>query len=110
MEQQQNQQQPPVNQGMPGSPQVNHGGHELFDMHEVLAGTVGVLDQFMMLRQFIQDQQLADILDRQYQFILGLYNLTAECFKNFDIYDEGTEPSRVRYKTDTAEKTESIIK
>ncbi|AGF28518.1 spore coat protein [Bacillus amyloliquefaciens] len=88
MEQQQNQQQPPVNQGIPGSPQVNHGGHELFDMHEVLAGTVGVLDQFMMLRQFIQDQQLADILDRQYQFILGLYNLTAECFKT------GQKPSQ----------------
>ncbi|WP_268250710.1 spore coat protein [Bacillus nakamurai] len=73
---------------MPGSPQVNHGGHELFDMHEVLAGTVGVLDQFMMLRQFIQDQELADILDRQYQFILTQYNLTAECFKT------GQKPSQ----------------
>ncbi|WP_302182995.1 spore coat protein [Bacillus nakamurai] len=73
---------------MPGSPQVNHGGHELFDMHEVLAGTVGVLDQFMILRQFIQDQELADILDRQYQFILTQYNLTAECFKT------GQKPSQ----------------
>ncbi|MBT2626495.1 spore coat protein [Bacillus sp. ISL-32] len=85
---QQNQQQSQVNQGIPSKPQANHGGHEMFDMHEVLVGTINVLDQFIMLRQFVQDQELLGILDRQYQFILSQYNLTAECFKT------GSEPSQ----------------
>ncbi|CAN7348062.1 spore coat protein [Paenibacillus sp. LjRoot56] len=62
------------------TPNTNHGGHELFDLHEVLACTINVLDQFMMFRQFVQDSELLDILDRQYQFTLAQYNLTAECF------------------------------
>ncbi|WP_373231101.1 spore coat protein [Cohnella sp.] len=63
-----------------GVQQMNHGGHELFDMHEVLSCTINVLDQFMISRQFVQDNELLDILDRQYNFILSQYNLTAECF------------------------------
>jgi spore coat protein CotF len=63
-----------------GTQQMNHGGHELFDMHEVLGCSIHVLDQFMIYRQFVQDQELLDILDRQYNFMLSQYNLTAECF------------------------------
>lgn len=74
------QQQTQLNNQTQGTPNMNHGGHELFDMHEVLAGTINVLDQFMIFRQFIQDQELLDILDHQYNFILSQYNLTAECF------------------------------
>lgn len=62
------------------APNWNHGGHELFDMHEVLTCSINVLDQFMIFRQFIQDNELLDILDRQYNFTLSQYNLTAECF------------------------------
>ncbi|MCY9096200.1 spore coat protein [Bacillus inaquosorum] len=83
-----NQQQSQMNKGIPGKPHKNHGGHEMFDMHEVLSGTLTVLDQFMMLRQFCKDQKLLNILDRQYQFITSQYNLTAECFKT------GNEPSQ----------------
>jgi spore coat protein CotF len=68
--------------------QQNHGGHELFDMHEVLSCTINVLDQFMISRQFVQDNELLDILDRQYNFTLSQYNLTAECFKT------GQKPSQ----------------
>ncbi|MGU3472916.1 spore coat protein [Paenibacillus sp. D51F] len=59
---------------------LNHGGHEFFDMHEILSGMINVLDQFMIFRGFVKDQELLGILDRQYNFILSQYNLTAECF------------------------------
>lgn len=62
-------------------PQMNHGGHEVFDMHEVLSGTIGTLNSYMLLRQHIKDPELLNILDRQYQFIQDEYNITVECFK-----------------------------
>ncbi|GKS13085.1 spore coat protein F-like protein YhcQ [Paenibacillus chitinolyticus] len=68
------------NQYQQGLPNFNHGGHEFFDMHEVLSGTINVLDQFMLFRTFVKDPELLDIIDRQYSFILSQYNLTAECF------------------------------
>ncbi|PJY99779.1 MULTISPECIES: spore coat protein [Bacillus] len=83
-----NQQQSQMGKGIPGKPHKNHGGHEMFDMHEVLSGTLNVLDQFTMLKQFCKDQELVNILDRQHQFIASQYNLTAECFKT------GNEPSQ----------------
>ncbi|RSK29407.1 spore coat protein [Bacillus sp. HMF5848] len=69
------------------SNQMNHGGHEVFDLHEVLSGMINVLDQFMMFRMFVKDQELLDILDRQYNFILDQYNITCECFST------GQDPS-----------------
>ncbi|OLN22436.1 spore coat protein [Domibacillus antri] len=64
------------------SPQFNHGGHELFDVHEVLSTTVGALNKFTMLRPKVQDQELLDILDRQYQFMQQEYNTTVDCFRS----------------------------
>ena len=69
------------------SNQLNHGGHEVFDLHEVLSGMINVLDQFMMFRVFVKDPELLDILDRQYSFILDQYNITCECFST------GQDPS-----------------
>jgi spore coat protein CotF len=66
----------------PQSAPLNHGGHEMFDMMEVLGGTVNVLDQFMIFRQYIQDRELLNMLDRQYQHILNDYNLMVETFSN----------------------------
>jgi spore coat protein CotF len=53
---------------------LNHGGHEINDVHEILAETINVLDQFMIFRQYVQDAELLEILDRQYQHILQEYN------------------------------------
>ncbi|MDF2668647.1 MAG: spore coat protein [Paenibacillus sp.] len=77
-----------MNQQMPtnnmtqaqGAANFNHGGHEIFDVHEVLTCSINVLDQFMMCRQYVKDQELLSILDRQYNFMLSQYNLTVECF------------------------------
>lgn len=68
--------------------QMNHGGHEVFDVHEVLSGTLGTLNQYMLLRQHVKDPELLDILDRQNQFILDEYNTTVECFTT------GQDPSK----------------
>ncbi|PAK40844.1 spore coat protein [Peribacillus simplex] len=69
-------------------PQLNHGGHEVFDVHEVLSGAIGTLNTYTLLRQHVQDPELLDILDRQYQFIQDEYNISLECFKT------GQDPSK----------------
>ncbi|KHD85379.1 spore coat protein [Heyndrickxia ginsengihumi] len=69
-------------------PQMNHGGHEVFDVHEVLSGAVGTMEQYMLLRQHVKDPELLSILDRQYQFMQDEYNITVECFKS------GQNPSK----------------
>jgi len=69
-------------------PQMNHGGHELFDVHEVLSGTINTLNLYTLLRQHIKDPELKDILDRQYQFIQEEYNISVECFRT------GKDPSK----------------
>jgi spore coat protein CotF len=69
-------------------PQLNHGGHEMFDVHEVLAGAINTLNLYTMLSQHVQDQELQAILQRQKQFITDEYNLTLECFKT------GQNPSK----------------
>ncbi|WP_068774956.1 spore coat protein [Paenibacillus sp. FJAT-26967] len=79
--QQESQQQPQFQSYQQNGPQFNHGTHELFDLHEVLAGQINVLDQFMLFRTFIQDQKLISILDRQYNFMLAHYNITCESFR-----------------------------
>ena len=38
-------------------PQLNHGGHEVFDVHEVLSGAIGTLNTYTLLRQHVQDQE-----------------------------------------------------
>jgi spore coat protein CotF len=75
-------------------PMMNHGAHEVHDVHEVLSGMIGAMDQYLMLRQQVQDPELVEILDRQYQFIEKEYNTLVECFST------GRDPtqSTVKYK------------
>ena len=67
--------------------QMNHGGHELFDLHEVLSGSVAALNQMILMRPQVKDPELLDIMDRQYRFALDEYNITVEAFKT------GKDPS-----------------
>jgi len=69
-------------------PQLNHGGHEVLDVHEVLSSSVGAMNQYLMLRPHVKDQELASILDRQYQFMQEEYNITLQCFQS------GQNPSK----------------
>ncbi|WP_458126992.1 spore coat protein [Paenibacillus sp. Z3-2] len=62
-------------------PQLNHGGHEMFDVHEVLAGSINTMNSYTMLSEHVKDPELRDILQRQKQFMANEYNITLECFK-----------------------------
>ena len=62
-------------------PQLNHGGHEVIDLNEVLGAAIGTMNSYMLLRQHVKDPELLDILDRQYKFMQDEYNITLECFQ-----------------------------
>jgi spore coat protein CotF len=62
-------------------PQLNHGGHEVIELNELLGASIGALNQYMLLRPHVKDPELLDILDRQYKFMQDEYNITVECFK-----------------------------
>lgn len=76
---------------------LNHGGHEVMDMHETIGEIIAGLNQSMILRPHIQDPELLSILDRQYNFTLGAYNTIVESFKT------GHDPSvpTGRYQMET---------
>ncbi|PLR79892.1 spore coat protein [Bacillus canaveralius] len=61
--------------------QLNHGGHEVLDVHEVLSGSVDALNTYLLFRQFVKDPELVDIIDRQYRFMQEEYNITLDSFK-----------------------------
>ncbi|KAA0545254.1 spore coat protein [Bacillus sp. BGMRC 2118] len=66
---------------------MNHGGHELFDAHEVIAGIISMLDQYQMYEEHIKDPELKNILNSQYNFVTQLYNTIVETFQT------GQDPS-----------------
>lgn len=70
------------------SSNLNHGAHELLDVHEVLGATIIALDSYLMFDQHAKDPVLKDILHRQRQFIMSQYNTTVDCFRT------GKDPSQ----------------
>ncbi|CAG9622098.1 spore coat protein [Sutcliffiella rhizosphaerae] len=84
MQNQNNLQGQNFNQIPPTNPQTqvsnNHGGHEIFDAHEVIAGIINMLDQYQMYEQHIQDPVLKDILQHQTTFVTQMYNTIVESF------------------------------
>ncbi len=69
-------------------PQMNHGGHEVFHLTDVLTGAIAGLNQYCLLRPHVKDQELLTMMDRQYHFMQEEYNIIAECFKT------GLDPSK----------------
>ncbi|WP_428909419.1 spore coat protein [Niallia sp. Krafla_26] len=61
---------------------TKHGGHELMDVHEVLSCAVSTMDQYLLFGQMAKDPELKDMINRQHQFMMDCYNITAECFKS----------------------------
>ncbi|KAB8125731.1 spore coat protein [Gracilibacillus oryzae] len=59
----------------------NHGAHELLDSHELIGCLIGVLEQYQLYNQHIQDQELKNILQRQTAFMTQMYNTIVECFQ-----------------------------
>jgi len=59
---------------------LNHGGHELMDIHEVISEIIAGMNQSIVLRPHVKDPELLSILDNQYNFTLGMYNTIVESF------------------------------
>lgn len=69
----------------------NHGGHELYDVHEVLSGTIGLLDHYLLYSQHVKDPELRDILNRQYQAMTDDYNMLVQAFRTGQDPAHGTQ-------------------
>ncbi|SFL58411.1 Spore coat protein CotF [Gracilibacillus orientalis] len=78
--QMQNNTQMPQNMANQGTSQ-NHGAHEMMDSHELIGGLIGMLEQYKLYDQHIQDQELKDISQRQSSFITQMYNTIVESFQ-----------------------------
>ncbi|GAE93013.1 hypothetical protein JCM21714_2043 [Gracilibacillus boraciitolerans JCM 21714] len=59
----------------------NHGAHEMLDSHELIGNIIGILEQYQLYNQHIQDQELKDILQRQSSFMMEMYNTIVESFQ-----------------------------
>lgn len=59
----------------------NHGGHELFDAHEVISCLISMLDQYQIYDQYVKDPELKSILQRQSSFVTQMYNTVVESFQ-----------------------------
>lgn len=79
---------------------MNHGGHEMFYVHEVLVGAINTMNLYKLLGNHIQDPELRDIQNRQYQFIQEEYNLTLECFQTGQPPAKRTEPYMMKENND----------
>lgn len=80
--------------------QMNHGGHEVFDVQEVLSGTIDILNTYTLLSQHVKDSELRDILNRQSQFIQDEYNITLDCFKSGQDPAKPTQTYRMNQNND----------
>ncbi|QCR34534.1 spore coat protein [Lysinibacillus sp. SGAir0095] len=80
---------------------MNHGAHEVLDVHEVLSAAIGGMNTFIFFRPHVQDQELLNILDRQYAFMLDEYNITAECFKTGQDPSHPTRSYKMQMGNDT---------
>ena len=76
---------------------LNHGGHEQMDLHETIGAIIACMNQSIVLRPHVKDTELLSILDRQYNFTLGMYNTIVES------YNTGHDPSvpTGRYQMET---------
>lgn len=82
------------------SPEMNHGGHELFDVHEVLSSKIGALNKMLIFRPQVKDPELLDIIDRQYRFALDEYNIVVEAFKTGKAPSHATKNYEMKLEND----------
>ncbi len=66
----------------PVPPNMNHGGHEVLDLNELLSAAVGGLNKMTLIRPQVQDQELLTMMDRQFHFMQEEYNIILDCFKS----------------------------
>ncbi|NLM98058.1 MAG: spore coat protein [Halanaerobiaceae bacterium] len=53
---------------------ADFGAHETLEAHEILTDAVNSINQFELYRPHVRDQQLANIIDNQLEFMIQGYN------------------------------------
>ncbi|MCP3025771.1 spore coat protein [Halobacillus sp. A5] len=81
-------------------PSISHGGHELFDAHEVIASIISLLDQYQLYNQHMQDPELKQMADRQSRFLTELYNIMVECLQTGSKPAESTHIYKMEQSND----------
>lgn len=81
-------------------PNVSHGGHEMFDAHEVLSSIIGVLDHYLMYDQYVKDPELKNILQHQRTFINDVYNISVQAFSTGEDPTHPTQSYKMKQNND----------
>lgn len=84
------------------TPMKEHGGHELFDAHEVISGIISLLDQYQMYTQYMKDPELKSICSHQTSFITQMYNTIVQSFQT------GLKPTTVTQTYEMAQNNDTI--
>src|SRR5699024_5541958 len=63
------------------STQTTHGGHEMIETHQVLSSLTGCMEQYVLYDQYVQDQELKNIMQQQRAFLSQLYNTIVDTLK-----------------------------
>lgn len=80
MVQQNNQQQQQT--GAPMPPNQQFGAHELLDADEAIGTIVGGIEHFVIYNEYVQDQQLSGIMQRQKSALTEIYNTILDTLKS----------------------------
>lgn len=63
-------------------PQQNEGGHSLFDAHEAIGSLIGAMEQHLLYKDHMKDQELITIAQRQQTFLTQTYNTLVDTLKS----------------------------
>lgn len=78
-----NQNQQPQTEGMSNmAPQMQFGGHELLEVNAAIGAVTSTLELYALYDQYIQDQELKNIMQRQQTFVSQLYNTILDTLKS----------------------------
>lgn len=61
---------------------ASYGAHEVMEVHEVLSSEITAINTAQLYRQHIKDTQLAQIADKQLQFMVQGYNTLVQSVQN----------------------------
>lgn len=64
------------------APQNQFGGQELFLIKETVGGVVGLLEHYVLYSEYVQSEELKNIMHRQSGFLIQIYNTVLETLKS----------------------------
>ncbi|MFC7060541.1 spore coat protein [Halobacillus seohaensis] len=81
-------------------PTISHGGHEVFDAHEVISSMIGLLDQYQLYDSHIQDPELKSMITSQSMFLTELYNIMVETVQTGEKPSQSTHVYKMAQNND----------